>query len=186
MSYLYDSSYLDLEIYRLLTIVIASEELTHYAAQEEDTLLDYKRIDRLRRWEQPEISRIVVSIAAIIRGAVQAGTANAHAQRIPKGEGLDREVGTLVPDLTQPNERKPLDFKEALNKVIHAKHVYPEWEEDDRYEPDPGEDEVRVFTGILHLRGDLRKKEWGACVNLRQYAMAAAALVPTEGIEKGD
>jgi hypothetical protein len=92
---------------------------------------------------------------------------------------LDRDVGTLVPDLTQPDQCNPLDFKGAMNKVIHAKDVYPEWEVDDSYEPGPGEEEVRVFTGILHLRGDYRKKEWEAYVNLRQYAMAAAELVPT-------
>jgi hypothetical protein len=175
MSYVYDSSYLDLEIYRLLTILVASDELAHYAAVGEESYWDDKRIDRLRKWEFPEVSRIVVSIAAIIRGGMQADPER-YAGDWHESEGRRRHVGTLRPDLTQPDRAEPLFFSDALNKVIHAKRVVAEY------------GEYGGLTGSVCLHGDYRKKNWEASVNLRHYAMAATSVVPMEalGIEEGD
>jgi hypothetical protein len=189
MSYFYNSSYLELEIYRLLTILEASPGLAYYAGAEEDTLLDYERIERLRRWEIPEVSRIVISIAAIIRGGMNADPERYAGDGLPE-EGVQRLVGTLNPDIDRPEAGYlPLNFREALNKVIHAKRVEPEWD-DDMWLDETSEEQdattggdTPAFKGHLYLYGDYRKKNWLATVNLRQYAMAATAVVPMEGVK---
>jgi hypothetical protein len=94
--------------------------------------------------EFPEVSRIVVSLAAIIRAAIDA---------IPHAnEGnlaVERPVGVLMPDATRPDVWESLEFREACNKVIHAKRVDPKRAVD-----------TGALTGELILHGDYRKKDW--------------------------
>jgi hypothetical protein len=123
----------------------------------------------LRGWEFPEISRIVVSLAAIIRSSLDAD---------PVGEGdstygpaLRRSVGTLVSDLEAPQKEVPLDFREACNKVIHAKRVELDTAPATRGTAPP-------VTGRLVLYGDRWGKEWCAELGLREYAFSALLLVP--------
>ena len=94
-----------------------------------------------------------MSLAAIIRSSLDAD---------PVGGGdsyyraaLGRRVGTLIPDLENPQEQEPLDFREACNKVIHAKSVEPEMAPAIQGMTPP-------LTGRLVLYGDRRGKEWRA------------------------
>ncbi len=67
MAFLYETPYLDLEIYRLMTILESSPALADYGGTYEG---DRDKVEYLRRSEFPEVSRIVVTLAAIIRAAL--------------------------------------------------------------------------------------------------------------------
>ena len=100
--FIYETPFLDLEIYRLVSILAASPTLTDLEGSE-----SYKeKLQFLRNFEFPEVSRIVVSLAAIIRTSLDAQ---------PGGnfEALEREVGTLFSDESNPRLKEPLRFSEA-------------------------------------------------------------------------
>lgn len=159
MSFLYESPFLDLEIYRLLTLLEASPALAEFEGTFER---DKPKVEFLRGFEFREISRIVVSQAAIIRSAADAD---------PKAYddlNLERPVGVLMTDATQPRAWEALDFREACNKILHADLVEP-----DRMPPDIG-----ALTGQLILNGRHRGKDWEARLDLREFALAALTLTP--------
>ncbi len=156
--FIFETPFLDLEIYRLVSILAASPTLTEVEGSESDK----KELQFLRNFEFPEVSRIVVSLAAIIRTAL-----DAH----PGGnvEALEREVGTLFLDESNPRLKKPLRFREACNKVLHAERVVPETTASPN-------DTTAPLTGRLILYGRRGRKEWRAELDLRQYALSALAL----------
>jgi hypothetical protein len=156
----YEPPFLDLEIYRLMTLVEASPVLANFGGGE------YKRrVEFLRRaFDFSEMSRIVVSLAAIHRTALKA---NRRYYEAVHEADLQREVGTIIPDVTKPQRRKPLRFKEACDKVLHADKV--------DLETDPGSG---ALTGRLILLGKLHEQEWCAELDLRAYALTAHALTP--------
>jgi hypothetical protein len=104
---LFETPHLDLEIYRLLTILEASPVLAGLAGSESDK----RQVEFLRHLEYPEISRIVVSLAAIIRSSLDADPVSGDPYY---GAALRRRVGTMIPDLENPKQ-EPLDFREACN-----------------------------------------------------------------------
>jgi hypothetical protein len=159
VAFLYETPFLDLEVYRLLTILEASPALAEFEGKYEP---DRNKITFLRGLEFPEISRIVVSLAAIIRSAIDANS-RAYAGDLE----LERPVGVLVPDTAQPGVGEGLEFREACNKVLHADRVDPE------RKPDTG-----ALTGELILEGRHKGKDWRAHLNLREYALAALSLTP--------
>ena len=165
MPFRFETPYLDLEIYRLLTILEASPALAGFDGGE----LDKLKVESLREWEFPEISRIVVSLAAIIRSSWEAHPVS---DRDPfYRPALMRRVGSLVPDLENSQEQEPLDFREACNKVIHAKSVEPETAPAIQGTSPP-------LTGRLVLYGNYREKEWRADLDLKEYAFSALTLNP--------
>jgi hypothetical protein len=105
---------------------------------------------------------MVVSLAAIIRAA-----RDADPQLYAGDLEIERPVGVLMPDATHPEVWESLEFREACNKVIHAKRV------------DPGRTvDTGALTGELILHGDFRKKDWQARLDLREFALAALSLTP--------
>jgi len=173
VAFLYESPLLDLEVYRLLTILEASPALAEFKGKYTGALgeTDRNRVRFVRQWEEPEISRIVVSLAAIIRSAVDA---NPGAYRVGGGEpdlALERPVGLILPDTTQPRAWQGLeDFREACNKILHADRVELEREQ-----------ETGALTGELIMEGRYpgkRGKEWRGRLDLREYALTALALTP--------
>lgn len=164
VAFRFETPYLDLGIYRLLTIIEASPALAAFDGDESDK----RKLDFLREWEFAEISRIVVSLAAIIRSSLDAEPVGGDYY----GLALERPVGVLTPDLLGcPEKREPLDFREACNKVIHAKSVEPK-----SASAPQGTDPS--LTGWLVLYGDHRGKDWRADLDLRDYAFSALALNP--------
>jgi hypothetical protein len=157
----YEPPFLELEIYRLITLLEASPELAKFEGSDSDK----RQLDFLRRlFEFSEISRIVVSLAAIHRTALNADPR--YYAAVHKA-ALQRGVGTLIADQTKPQKQKPLDFREACNKVLHADQVDPE--------TDPASG---ALTGRLILLGELNEKEWCVELDLRAYALTALALSP--------
>ena len=165
MAFRFETQYLELEIYRLITIVEASPTLAGF----EGAGSDERGLDRLRRQlDFPEISRIVVTLAAIIRSSLDADPAGGGDSSYRAA--LSRRVGTLVPDRAKPQEQ-PLLFWDACNKVIHAKAVEPE--------PIlPSSGPAPPLTGRLVLYGDRNGKDWRADLDLKEYALSALELTP--------
>ena len=143
-----------------MTILESSPALADYGETYEG---DRDKVEYLRRLEFPEVSRIVVSLAAIIRAAIDA-TPQANEGNL----AVERPVGVLMPDATRPDAWDSLEFREACNKkVIRAKRVDP------KRTVDSG-----ALTGELILHGDYRKKDWQARLDLREFALAALSLTP--------
>jgi len=161
VAFLYETPFLDLEVYRLITILEASPALAEFNGSETDR----NQITFLRGLEFPEISRIVVSLAAIIRSAIDANP-RAYAAS-PHDLTLEKPVGVLMPDDAQTSTWEALEFREACNKILHADQV------DLERTPD-----TDALTGELVLSGRLRDKNWQAKLDLRQYALAALHLTP--------
>ena len=151
--FIYEAPFLDLEIYRLLTILEASPALAEFEGDE----YDQRIVEFLRNFERPEVSRIVVSLAAIVRSSLDATPATETEKIIS-----ERPVGVWWPDERSP-QIVPLEFREACNKVLHADRVAPE-------PPAPLKE--------LVLYGSHRKKNWKALLDLRAFALTAARLTP--------
>jgi hypothetical protein len=159
VAFLHETPFLDLEIYRLMTILESSPALADYGGTYEG---DRGKVEFLRGLEFPEVSRIVVSLAAIIRAA-----RDADPQLYARNLETERPVGVLMPDATRPDAWESLEFREACNKVIHAKRVDPKRTVD-----------TGALTGELILHGGCRNKDWQARLELREFALAALALTP--------
>jgi hypothetical protein len=158
VAFLYETPFLDLEVYRLLAILESSPTLAEFKGKYGG---DRDKVQFLRGLEFPEVSRIIVSLAAIIRSARDADP-KAYAGDLQ----MERPVGVLMPDDAYPHVWEGLDFREACNKVIHAKHV------------DPQRTDTGALTGELILYGKRWNKNWQARLDVRGYALAALSLTP--------
>jgi pimeloyl-ACP methyl ester carboxylesterase len=119
--FLYGNQVMHLELYRLLTILEASPALADFEGSDES---DKQQVDFLRRGHEfAEVSRIVVSLAAIIRSEI---TAIPLADKGYYDLPLNRPVGVLRSDLSVPGASEDLYFREACNKILHADQVNPE------------------------------------------------------------
>jgi hypothetical protein len=116
VAFLYESPFLDLEVSSAL-----AEFKGTYAT-------DQNRVRFIRGLEYPEISRIVVSLAAIIRSATDANR--------DSDLELERPVGVILPDTTRPRAWQSLEFREACNKILHAD--LSSWRGSRRLTPLPG------------------------------------------------
>ncbi|MGD2177923.1 MAG: hypothetical protein PVG71_08895 [Anaerolineae bacterium] len=157
----FESSHLDLEIYRLLTAVAASSVLTERADDE----VDGPKWKWLKKMELPEISRLLVSIAAIARNNID----SCPGSRQVDARLIERPVGFLIPDLSAPNSREPLGFRESCNKVLHADFINPEV-------TDLSKALYSALKPLVHLYGSHRGSDWRATVHVYEFAMTALAL----------
>lgn len=66
VAFLYETPFLDLEVYRLMAVLESSPALAEFQGKYE---MDRDKVRFLRGLEFTEVSRIVVSLAAIIRSA---------------------------------------------------------------------------------------------------------------------
>lgn len=151
----FEASLIDLEIYRLLAVVLASPSLAASAKRLPD---DGRRLEWLRKIEFSEASRLLVSIAAIIRNGLDS--------RSRGSIELERPVGILFADLEKPTEYQDLVLREACNKILHALRVEPEVN-------DEGEDCAPSLKPLFNLYGTHREKEWRAVLDIREFAKAA-------------
>ena len=168
----FETPFLDLEIYRLISILVARPALAEFEGNESDK----RKLEFLRHLERPEVSRIVVSLAAIVRSSLDAHSIGGGFYiRKLEGEALERQVGTLSPDKSNPHFEEPLRFRKACNKVLHADRVDFETKMVPTAVPS---DTQAPLTGCLTLYRRLAKKEWRAELDLKEYAFSALALTP--------
>ena len=154
---------MDYEVYRLLTAVYASPAL---ASRQSPDHAPGAHWDWLQNVEGSEVSRLLVSIAAMARNGADATKAAEEGCHEEYDERQRSPVGRLVPDLESPGESIDLSFREACNKVLHALSVQAERE--------PGrEDSAGPLTGFVNLYGEHRGKRWRARIDIPEFALTA-------------
>jgi hypothetical protein len=156
--YPFESPVLDLEIFRLVTAIAASETLTEKMQDE----LDSPKWEHLKQLAFPEICRTMVSIAAIARSNIDSSPASQHADT----HLIQRPVGILVSDLEKPDECKSLEFRQACNKILHANYI-------NFGVKDASQGIDSALEPQIYLYGEYYQKEWRVVVDVYAFAMAA-------------
>ncbi|MDP9193253.1 MAG: hypothetical protein M3P06_16265 [Acidobacteriota bacterium] len=151
-----------LDVYRLLSHVLASAEL----AALEDGSSQRPLAAFVTAHEKPEISRLLVSIAASYRIKFDDGSWE-------HGFWLHRDastVGTLVENVDAPENEKALTFREACNKIIHAQRVHF----DTASHPVT---QAQFLNPMVHLYGSKAGSSWKSSLHLVQFCRAAANVI---------
>jgi hypothetical protein len=161
----FEAAMIDMEIYRLVSIVHASRPLSerpkHPSVPEPDW-------EWLRDMESSELSRLLVQIAAMARNGIDA--TGAYGIDWPeRRDEIKLSVGTFVPDKAHLDKTEVLGFREACNKILHALKVQPERQ---------GAESSGPLTGIMILEGEYRGKDWIARLNMVEFGFAAFKHVP--------
>lgn len=142
---------LELELYRLLTIFSGSERISHLRGEDDHELTVYGRI--LRDFEYPEVTRIMLGIASVLRREW-----DSHPAAFDSAAMRATPVGSLIKDLAHP-QAIDLPIRESFNKIIHANTINL-----DR------SDTMTLFSGHLnpqvHLYGEFQRKQWRATINI--------------------
>lgn len=159
--YPFESPHLDVEIYRLITTVAASQVF----AKELEDGQDAPMWKWYKRMEMPEISRLLVSISAVARNNIDS--------RWNAGDSypaqVEKPVGVLIPNRDYPDRAEGLGFRNACNKILHADQVNPEV-------VDLEKGLVSALEPQVHLYGEYRGSEWKATIDIYDFAMAAGAV----------
>jgi hypothetical protein len=151
-----------LDVYRLLCHVLASPAF----ASLEDGSSQRPLSTFVTVHEKTEISRLLVSVAAYYRVKYDDGNWE-HGFWLHKSF---QGVGELTEDLQSPSNVVQLDFKEACNKIIHAKRVHFD------AEVNP-ETKAEHLTPKVHLYGTKGKFQWKATLNVVEFCRAAANVI---------
>lgn len=158
----FESPHLDMEIYRLITVVAGSRELAARVDQEKAGSQKWKWF---KRAEVPELSRLLVSIAAICRSNIDAFDSWTDLDEIK----INAPVGVLCPNLDQPGNTEELRFRSACNKILHTDRFNPDVED-----PERGMDSA--LRPLVHLYGQYRGNDWKATLEIYSFAMRAGSF----------
>jgi len=146
-----------LELYRLLTIFLASKQfaalLTKYPGEGFDPF--YK----LQEVESDEITRLLLSLA------ITARVIDDREGRV--FESVGSNCGELQKDTDKPDV-EVLDLREACNKIIHAKKVRGDVDEID------GQTYLNPF---IYLYGEYGKKTWRVKLDIVSFSKEYVTLV---------
>lgn len=150
------------ELHRLVAIFLASRSFANlieaaagHAAELHDPLY------RLQQVEEGEISRILLTLAITARVV---DDANNRALDLVAGA-----CGTLVPDTRNPADSRPLELREACNKLIHAERR--------RFDIEHTEDGRPYFTPTLYLYGAQGRLQWKATLDVIAFAKEYTSCV---------
>jgi len=148
-----------LEIYRLLTIFLASAE---FAKLRKGTGETWEAILHLEQFEDDEITRILLSSAITARvvddreGGVLSNFAG--------------PCGSLSETLDGEAKEVPLTLREACNKIIHAKKV--------RFDVEKTEELQPYLTPTIYLYGSRSNGvEWKATLDIIAFAKEYVSVV---------
>ena len=147
------------DVYRLLAQVLADVQIAREANDGDDPLAKLRE-----RFVEEEIVHLLIGTAVINRARLD----HMAQVRSDPGTGLlpvDHECGSFQPDITADNE-VALSFREACNKIIHAKHITcePTGDEDDAFPS---------LQSVWTLRGNHRDSAWQAHLFLPDYVRAS-------------
>lgn len=147
-----------LELYRLLAIFLASKSFaslrTHYPGEGNDPI--YK----LQEVEDDEITRILLYLAIVAR------VIDDREQRI--FELLGSTCGNVRTGGSD-SEAKPLELRDACNKIIHAKRIRIDVERDG-VQP--------YFNPFIYLHGETPdRRPWNVTLDVVAFAKEYATLV---------
>ncbi len=157
-----DEQLVSRELYGLLCIFGASSEIDRRRKDDEDTSSVYGW--SLRSFEFVELSRILVSLAAMLRNQWDSGNGLGMVEQL----GGEPTVGTWIPDLSR-GAVKDLQLRESFNKILHADTLNMERSKGPAFFD--GHLEPRV-----HLYGRHGDAEWKATIDVYQWAEGAHML----------
>lgn len=157
-----EPSHLDLDVYRLLLPFAASRGLHDLSTGDESDPPNRMR----QQFERSEASRMLLTVAVTIRNGVERSCDPLVEHH------LDASVGTLIENVHDPVE-KPLTFREACHKIIHATNIEFGVAGGDQGRAAPITTEVELF-GQKPVRGT--KFEWTARLDVAEFARHAYSL----------
>jgi len=144
-----------LELHRLLAIFFSSPKFAELR-----TDLAGDTISILQQFEEEEITRILINsaITARIIDDREEGRFNFN----------DTKCGELIEDLSLSNKSKPLNIREACNKIIHAKKIHF----------DTTDLNYNTYRNpIMYFYGDKNGVEWKTTLNIVDYAMKYVEII---------
>ena len=148
-----------LDVYRLLSHLLASKEMAGLAGPRGSRSVSMGQ-------ERSEISRLLITIASYYRVKCDDGSW-AHAP------WLQHEyvgVGLLTWDMRRPETTELLEFREACNKIIHAKRVHF----DGGLHPETG---AEYLNPTIYLYGTKGTKDWKATLDVVELCKAASNVI---------
>jgi hypothetical protein len=148
-----------LEIYRLLCHVLASAAIS-------EVQRGFRRNLFNTAFQRSEISRLLIHVATYYRVKYDDGSWEHAPWLHEQYEG----VGVLVDDVEQPDASRSLAFREACNKVIHAKRVNFDGSPD-------SEESIGALNATVHLYGERLGRQWKAQIDLVEFCRAASNVI---------
>ena len=144
----------DFEVFQLACTFAASRELSRLSRKRPGVA----RLCGL--FELSEAARRLVSAAAMVRSALD--TWSTSRRRM-----LDDNVGELIADMTRRTTKKPLRFREACNKILHAEVI-------DLMELSEGH-QLKLSYKVT-LQGQKGKSQWQAKLDVLAFVEVASRL----------
>lgn len=151
-----------LDVYRLLCYSLASRAI----AELEDGSSQRPLSSFVMADEQSEISRLLLHIAVYYRVKYDDGSWE-HGFWLHKNF---QGVGSLAEDISTQAPSVPLDFREACNKIIHAKRVHF----DSAVHEKTG---VGYLNPVVYLYGSKGAKDWKATLDITHFCRAAGNVI---------
>ena len=148
-----------LDAYRLLSHFLASRSIA--------SLQEPRGSRGLKVNEKSEISRLLINIATYYRVKYDDGSWE-HARWLHTEEY--KGVGTLIDDLRDPKTSRQLDFRDACNKIVHAKRVHFDGGTDQSTKSE-------YLNPIVYLYGSKSQLEWRATLDIIVFCKAAANVI---------
>jgi hypothetical protein len=145
---------IDRELYRLMTIFGASPEISKRRGGNDQTNVYAQAV---QQFEYVEVSRVLVSVAAMLRNDWDLNPA--MTKDIIDQKAKARGVGQLIEDVKQPSKVRPLKPRESFNKILHSTLMNL-----DRSET--GSITAGHLEPRVHLYGEYNGKEWKATIDI--------------------
>jgi hypothetical protein len=153
-----------LELYRLLTIFAGSPKIAELQESADGGCVYSWSV---RSFEYPEIGRILVSLAAMLRNDWDANPDRVAANL--SSLNSNSRVGVLIPNLKKPSETEPLVLRESLHKILHARTI--------NLDRSQG---PSIYDGHLnprvHLYGQKQTSNWKATLEIFDWAQMVHAV----------
>ena len=153
---------------------ISSEFLNHqlyllgcmvHASTAFEQLAEHPLKDLRQQFQETEIGRLLLTIAAAVRNAMDQNPSRAEYWL----QGVDDNVGTLELLKHMKNTKSDLQFREACNKLIHCLSI-----NFDYVAEKPGRG--MALNPFVHLYGFKGEQEWKATIDINRFVEVAAQL----------
>lgn len=158
--YYFDTQFLRLELYRLVSAFFASRKFAQHLINDGA----YRSLGSLAvEFQESEIVRVLTAVAIQIR------ILDDQLDELSPFKDAESIVGKLVPDTSNPRKSIPLHLREACNKIIHAKVV--------RFDTKDDAQMNSYLTPMLYLIGQKQKAEWKATLEIVKFAESIEVLI---------
>lgn len=149
--------FLDRQLYLLGCMVHASAAF--------EKLDDHALRDLRQQFQEAEIGRLLLTIAAAVRNAMDQNPSRSEYWL----RELDINVGILERSKDTAIPKDTLDFREACNKLIHCLSINFDYDTD---QPRRG----MALRHFVHLYGFHGKQNWKATIDINRFIEVAAQL----------